>query len=640
MAEPVLLTHELANLGRLNINLYGVASEFYLQAAKDGLIDYLKRVDHLGFISKSHPGNHHKRWDYVCLQLFLLQKLRHKSFNTGLAKNTTVGSKQVSNLELVQLFVLLANIGHLEGTIATEKALFDYLKANEKHRNDFLSAFKNYPELMTVATQMFNGHNPYNLKYLIALNYALQKSNETVIDAIHSIFELYISQVDEVSKLRNIYYRVRRVCFVYLDSHHCHTPMQLNIAKILINVFNYDELFNPIETDYDKILDDSETILTKQIYISPISSLAFKLNYDSFFQYLKLYSVGGKQIDFRTFLLSLVTNNRRIKFELKNPTPEFFCLQFYLSKDAFRIGDMPLIRDLEGFTSRLYAMRHNLDRILHRKVKKSNASIVIQHDMRGTLLFFTFLFKKQPSITEFKYVFKNYGDAMREILNLIVISEDMLMAPFNDILTRNLKKDLIRRFFLYILQMLLQKQDELNLYVKFEFKQEPRKHNKDFNKPWLFEASHSKNLQSLEKYLDGILMLAIPNHIKNNITLLKIISSQYCQMKGNVDYYYLILPVDIEKKVYDPSDLDKGGHAEQREVITDVDCMLVAIGENSTEIFVVEGKDLATGFKTKCKENLDRIKSMSNYPSLFQDPVIISNASPKAKGGFLKIVLH
>ena len=477
--KPVLIEHEVSNLGKLNINLHGVAAEFYNQTDSDGLIDYLKRLDHLGFISKSHPGNHHKRWDYVCLQLFLIQKLKHSFFNSGLNSTSIIGGHEISNQELLQFFILLANIGHLEGTISGEKALFDYLKEHKALKSEFLININKHEDLKKICEHVLNTNDYYKFKYLISLNYVLSKpANSKSMEALKALMKSYLFGDERVEKLRSIYFRVRRICFVYLDSHHCHTPLQLNISKILINIFNYDELFNPVEHDYDKILDVSETVLTKQVYISPISSLTYKRNYDTFYSYLAKYINGGTKINYSNFLMSFL-KGRREKYELQfADSKKVWTLQFYLAKDSLRILDVPVNQDFENFIAHLFEQEKRLQLMLTSRVNKNCASIVIQYDMRRTLLFFTFIINREITDNQFRFLIKNFSNVVHEIISSFKITSTNLPDPFKSELLKRFRNDIIRRHFLYLLKILFEKKNRLNLYLKFQYKQVQDKVNK------------------------------------------------------------------------------------------------------------------------------------------------------------------
>lgn len=637
MSNVILLTHEVSNLGRFNINLHGVAAEFYKLALKDGLIDYLKRLDHLGFIAKAHPGNHHKRWDYVCLQLFLFQKLKHSNFNTGLNSANKIGAIEVSNLELVQLFVLVANVGHLEGTVSGEKALFDFLVQNESKKLEFLKSINQYQSFSGIAKKIFDDNDFYKIKYLIALNYLLSKqANENIISAIEHFLMSYVVGNEKTEKLLNLFHRVRRICFVYLDSHHCHTPLQLNISKILINIFNYDELFNPVEHDYDKILDASETVLTKQIYLSPLSSQTFKTNYDAFILYLRKYIDGGKKVNYNNFLISFL-KGRREKFELLFPNQEqYLPLQFYLSKDALKIFDTPYNHDFESFVKKLFDEEKSIEKTLKNLLPKGEYKMTVQYDIRKTLLFFTFIVPKSLNQNHFKIFINNFCQAVNRILQIIAVpSSENIPQNFIDELIKGVRNDIIRRLFLFILKLLFETNNRLNLYIKFQYKQVQNKINKNTYLNKLYEANFAKNQQEFERQIKHLLELNLPEDIENNIRLIRSVANENNVFKTGGSCYYTVLPVEVEEKIFNPAELDKLGNSEVKNIITDIDAMLLVVNNTSIQLFLLEGKKIMKNFQSECTKDLLKIAGLSKFSKLFLTPKIIHETYPSTKGGYL-----
>ncbi len=325
----------------------------------------------------------------MTLQLFLIQKLKHSAFNTGLTSTVTIAGHDVSNQELMQIFILFANIGHLEGTIATEKALLDFLKQDEVAKEAFLSGINKHPTLDQMAVDIILGDDPYKIKYLIALNYVVKSSpSDALVAGLSAIAKRFIAPSQQTEKLKTLYYKVRRICFVYLDSLHCLTPLQINISKILISIFNYDVIFNPVEHDYDKVLDACETVLTKEMYISPASILAYQHNYDLFKNYLQKYSIGEHCIDFSDLQRSLLFGRQEFyKVEFADPK-KYKVLQFYVARESLTFGEIAFTGQFLGLVDQLYASEGLINACLQGGLEPGDIRFVILHDMRKTLIFF------------------------------------------------------------------------------------------------------------------------------------------------------------------------------------------------------------------------------------------------------------
>jgi hypothetical protein len=635
--KPVLITHELSNIGKLDISLHGIAAIFYNQLCADGLIDYLKDLNHLGFISKSHPGNNHKRWDYVCLQLFLVQKLKHSTFKTGLNRDTDLDGKKASNQEILQTFILFANIGHLEGTLASEKGLYDFLNQNTKEKENFLSEINNLPELKDLVDKVFVKYDFYKMKYLIALNYVLRnKTEKRVIEGIKLILKKYLSEYDsQFEKLRTLFLKIRKVSFVYLDSFHCQTPIQINLSKILVNIFSYDTLFNPVDTDYDSVLEACETILSKELYLSPKSILQYCQSTTDFRDFLIKNSVHKNRIDHTNSLKSLLSHKNKPLYQYSVSTSNHVFL-FYVAKESLKIIETPVNVDFDGAYVTLINRQKELTLLANRGIRRKRIIFSTQQDMKKTLIFFTFIIPKDLPTSEQSTVLGNINKtfhAVKKIFDFDLGSEDFL-KDIRSLLLQNFQKDIIRRYFLYILKYLFEKESRLNLFIPFQYRQKINALNKGtINK--IYETSFVQSRLLLHKDLDEYLKFPLPEDIDNNIRLLKYIADNEVTLKRNISYFYSIFPIELEEMEYSASDLDKQGNSEKRKTITDIDAILVAFQESKFEIYLVEGKKHQKRFKALCTQDLNRIKSLAVNSAIFSNQKIIEHG--KYKGGYLRI---
>lgn len=83
--------------------------------------------------------------------------------------------------------------------------------------------------------------------------------------------------------------------------------------------------------------------------------------------------------------------------------------------------------------------------------------------------------------------------------------------------------------------------------------------------------------------------------------------------------------------------MDRTGNSESKNILTDIDALLLILNDGKFEFYIIEGKNLITGFKTACHADLKKIISLSPYPDIFKEPVFISSHHLKAKGGYLEI---
>jgi len=398
-----IISHELSKFGKLHIALHAKSTVFYNQLEEDGLIDYLKNLDHLGFISKSHPGNNHKRWDYIMLQFFILHKLKDEVFRTGLSSNHKIDDQnQTSGLVILQIAILFANIGHLKGTLSSEIGLLNYLEQNPTYKNDFFIKINQSPNWKQFAYNIFDNKDYYKIKYLVALNYLLEKNSDPLIEKIVYLF-FKNSLVDDDPKFRKlkwIFHKVRQVSFVYLDSFNSDFPFHIDITKILLNTGNYKTVFNPNSFDFDTFYDSCETTLTKKLYISEFASLLLQHNRSSFIEYLskEVTRKGNNKLEFKNFLCSLYSRNVK-SFEITNPKNQK-CFQFFLSKEDIEFfGIKQELFNYQEASLLNYKKENNLNTLLNKNLNHKNHRVSLIHDGRKSM-FFNNLILNLSEITE------------------------------------------------------------------------------------------------------------------------------------------------------------------------------------------------------------------------------------------------
>ena len=124
----------LPDYGDIDIKLYDFTEQIYDFLNRDipDEIYRLKKLDQLGLISEVYEGTHHSKWEYILIQLFLSQLLKQNEKATGLGSNVSLKSKkQISQIDLINSWSLLLNIGHLHRTLSCERYWFNKIIDNQ-----------------------------------------------------------------------------------------------------------------------------------------------------------------------------------------------------------------------------------------------------------------------------------------------------------------------------------------------------------------------------------------------------------------------------------------------------------------------------------------------------------------------------
>lgn len=143
------LKFNISQLGLIHVYLFRNAEKCYEFLNEKNYIQKLKKMNQLGVIQNTSLKTTHTRMEYIILQTYLINLLlgrdyelnqskdKKKKFNLGLSTDETINNYKVSGAELISIWILLFNSGHLIGTFAAEKGLLKNINENESLFNKF-----------------------------------------------------------------------------------------------------------------------------------------------------------------------------------------------------------------------------------------------------------------------------------------------------------------------------------------------------------------------------------------------------------------------------------------------------------------------------------------------------------------------
>lgn len=632
------LSHEISKYGRLDVAIHGKAEFFYNELESLGLIDYLKGLDHLGFISKSHPGNNHKRWDYVILQLYLLHKLKHNVFKNGLSSSHRITEGyEISGLEILQVAVLFSNIGHLPGTLASEKSLFKNLQRYPQRKSDFLSFVNQDSRWQDYVDKVFEDYDYYKVKYLCALNLVYKNFNDQQLkDILHLFFSKSIEEDNRsLGKLKWVFLRVRQLSFIYLDSYNSDFSFHIDITRILLNPFNYKSLFNVNSKDYEDYFDSIETTLSKKLYISEKSSQDLIHNEKKFEEYLdkEFKRTGSNKLDYKNLVISLFDRSVR-KFQVER-SDNNHCYQFYISKEDTNIfGTTFTFFDWKSAQNNLYTKEDELTTSLNKSLSSKDHRVCLIHDQRKKLLFNNLVVKRESiGESDFLQFLLNYVNVHKDVLKEYKPS-DSLAATLRPIAYSNLSVHYCRKVMSHLLKLCFKQQtdEELSIYIKFDKLNETEKLLEHGLRP----TGYLKGISSIRTFQSELNSANsdMPLEIKNNHKIIDFLISNKIGIKRNINLFYSILPMEVDLYKSNIAQLHTNQNPETVDTLTDIDAVLIAFNKSQIELYLIEGKN-TTGFQSAVQDDFDnKIKPIFRFPSLFPAHEIVNSTG--AKGGFVK----
>jgi hypothetical protein len=631
-----ILTHEVSKFGKVNIALHHLSTDFYELLNDNGLIDHLKNLDHLGFISKSHPGNSHKRWDYVMLQMHLLHKLKDEVFRTGLSSNHKIDDEnQTTGIVILQIAVLFSNIGHLKGTLASETGLIQLLKSNSALKNEFFVEINKNTEWRKFCDDILKNNDYYKTKYLVGLNFLLNNDCNPVIMKVILMFfkNALIDDDPKLRKLKWLFYKVRQISFLYLDSFNSDFPFQIDISKILLNIYNYKTLFNPNSYDFESFFDSAETTLTKKLYISPLSAEVLHSNCQNFKIYIKkeISRKGANKLLLNNFLVSLIS--RSVKpLEILPPNGDK-CYQFYLSKEDIEFfGIKRTLFNYDEAVLANYSEREEFESLLNRNLSNKLNKVCLIHDGRRTLFYNNIILNQNNLLAVDQNQFLlNYFNTHNKFLTKFRYTSSI--NGFKSHATIYLHKHYVRKIFLQLYRIIFKFTHDLSAYIKFDNHQLITQ--LAIEDPKFHVSGYSSSKNSFKKYLEKNLSNSkIPLDIKNNNKLAKYILEHVTEITRNINVFYCAFPVEIEKYDLDPTKLYKQQNPESAKTLTDIDMVMVIFNNTKFEFYIIEGKKQSTGFEAATRDDFNnKIRPYLLHPNMMPEIQIINDRG--TKGGYI-----
>lgn len=632
MADQILLKHELTSLGHQAIALRPNASKLYKLLVKNDLISFMKRSDHLGVISSSHPSNNHKRWDYVVLQLKLLQALKNSPINSGLSSAGIKELPGVTGEDFLQCCILLSNIGHLPGTISSERSLLKFLEENQTFKTTFLSNI-NSTQFAAIINDVFDQKDYYKLKYLIALNFLTNEASSSDFVSMLRVFLENPIEKDSVKigKLKMLFFKLRRIAFVYLDGYNSDFPLHISITKIMLDINNYEHLFNPNSTDFEQFFKHSEETLTKKLYINLESSFLHHKNHLQFNEYLWNRRT---RLDFKNILVSIIRQKNTYTFN--NNEGNRFKFQAYFSNSDINDFSNIVSLDFKKACKEIYTIEGELNNEINKALKNKSNSICVLNDNRKDLVFVNMFFDKfKQSKDDTRSSLKNMNIVCERIFNQFVFTGNKdLKEVFEPFLQSKNRKAFVRKYLHFIIKYLIAKKHysnngDFNVFIKFDYLRSAIKNNFSFN-----ETVYYKNKKDFLTSIDTILTSqALANDLLNNVGLIKHIITKETKLSKNLRFFCSYFPYEVEQVSYKPELLEKSTSAHSRKVLTDIDSILIIFNDTYFELYIIEGKDVRRGIETIVSRELNLIRDLFEFTSLFSQPKVIRENG--AKGGYI-----
>ncbi|SEI13312.1 hypothetical protein SAMN05192559_11710 [Halobacillus karajensis] len=238
--QSINIEYNINGIGVVTPVIYPFVNSLYSNS-KLQIEPRLKDINQLGAIKYIHNGAHYTRYEYVLLQFMLINFMKNNSewglgskFNFSFLENPVLSyENKITGAEILELIVLFGNIGHFRETFSSNKVWFHYLFTN-KHdlRNSLKKGLKSNGK--TLLDEMLTSANSYKIQWINTL-FILSRSEK--LNDYRLICERVFDKIlsNKSDKWLDLYYKIRKVSYVVLDSHYSHIPISISLQNVLFN---------------------------------------------------------------------------------------------------------------------------------------------------------------------------------------------------------------------------------------------------------------------------------------------------------------------------------------------------------------------------------------------------------------------
>lgn len=238
MKEHIM--YHVAPVGTISSTLHDESAQIFRFLNLHREIDRFQRVDQLGIVRLAWPGARHPRWEYIVLIFGLVDRCSkvpgiHLSADITLQNGYSVSSGS----ELLKSWALLLQVGHLDGTFATERALLLALRNKPYQIDKLLDVFTDDPPLYKWAEDVIRKGSVrsfYQVLAFVRLHYLSSSSTAPLQIPWKAILRAYVLPGKErrkVRELKHLFTQVRRLAYLTLDTHYTPSVATIDLFRIL-----------------------------------------------------------------------------------------------------------------------------------------------------------------------------------------------------------------------------------------------------------------------------------------------------------------------------------------------------------------------------------------------------------------------
>jgi len=238
-------------------------------------INRLKSLNQLGLLEKVFPGAHHTRWEYIVLQLFLLKKFKEDLPGRGFSpdiKGEFGFSFNFSAMEAIQMFILLQNYGHLNGTFETECLVLEVLSADSNVENRLISLLpEDFKEWGATIIKSEKKLEFFKVLSVFFVKHSKDfKTNKKLRDISLKILKgFYLRTSERLFHLSEKVKLIRDIAYIFLDLNYVAIGFNIALPTILLSAREFAKKTLDKDSRFYQFTKEIRGYLNESVYLSP-----------------------------------------------------------------------------------------------------------------------------------------------------------------------------------------------------------------------------------------------------------------------------------------------------------------------------------------------------------------------------------
>lgn len=282
------IKEDIPILGKVTVNFLDLSAKLFQHYIDINEIDRQKKTAHLGLISHAFKNSNHSRFDYLILQCVVSELIENTFKGTTNAQgNITIDGDKYFGNDIIKTWILLSNFGHCKNTIGDEKTILLHCIQNKSFKRKLLNCIKD-ARLKKWSEEVITNFDYVSFHHIISF-IRIYKTFRRRVARQNELLKIYkllllpeeenelIASSNQISQLKNIYYIIRDISMIALDSRNSSLPISIDILSTVLSLDSFENKYQNKRISI--ILEPLISILCDNLYLN-IKSQTHQRSYE------------------------------------------------------------------------------------------------------------------------------------------------------------------------------------------------------------------------------------------------------------------------------------------------------------------------------------------------------------------------